>query len=186
MRMQKKALIAIDASNLKYYLKEKGWRINWSKFQAYFRNLYDEIRIIYYEGIRSKAAFFDYKPSSTLQDFIEAKDAKQVFFKDLKSIGYRVVSKVISRVYDHTDGRMKHKCNFDVEITINAIDQMDTYDEFVLCSGDGDFVKLLKYLKGHKKKTIVVAPKKRLSDTLAKTSNRVVFLEDLRKEIEER
>ena len=56
--MSKKALIAIDASNLKYYLKEKGWRINWSKFQAYFGNLYDEIRIIYYEGIRSKAAFF--------------------------------------------------------------------------------------------------------------------------------
>jgi len=133
-----------------------------------------------------KQLFFDYKPNAILDDFIKAKDAKWQFFKELKSIGYKVVSKVISRVYDHTDGRMKHKCNFDVEITVNAIDQMDTYDEFILCSGDGDFVKLLKYLKGHKKKTIVVAPKKRLSDILAKTANRVIYLDDLRTEIEER
>lgn len=182
--MRKKALIAIDASNLKYYLKEKGWRIDWRRFKTYLANLYEEIRIIYYEGIRSKASFFDFKPNAALQDFIKSKDAKSQFFKDLKTIGYKVVSKVISRVYDHTDGTMKHKCNFDVEITINAIDQMDTYDEFILCSGDGDFVKLLKYLKGHRKKTIVVAPKKRLSDILAKTANRVIFLEDVRTEIE--
>ena len=78
------------------------------------------------------------------------------------------------------------KCNFDVEITITAIDQMGTYDEFILCSGDGDFVKLLKYLKAHKKKTVVVAPGRRLSWILAKTSNRIIYLEDLRIQIEEK
>lgn len=184
--MTKKALILIDASNIKYYLIEKGWRINWSRFQTYFKNLYEDIRIIYHEGVRSKASFFDYKPNATLQEFIKARERKLQFFKSLKSIGFTVVSKLVSRVYDDTEGRMKHKCNFDVEITISAIDQMNKYDEFILCSGDGDFVKLLKYLKGHKKKTVIVAPKKRLSGTLAKTANRVIFLDDLRTEIEEK
>jgi len=183
--MPKKALILIDASNIKYYLKEKRWRISWRRFQQYFRGLYDHIDVVYYEGIRTKAVFFDHKPTASLNEFLEAKAKKLDFFKTLKSIGFKVVTKLVSRVYDHTQGKFRHKCNFDVEITIAAIDQMDRYDEFVSCSGDGDFVKLLKYLKAHKKKTVVVAPGKRLSGLLAKASNQVVFLKDLRAQIEE-
>jgi uncharacterized LabA/DUF88 family protein len=184
--MTKKALILVDASNLKYYLKENGWRISWRKFQDYFKLLYDRIYIIYYEGIRTKAVFFDHKPTDTLNEFLEAKTKKLDFFKTLKSIGFKVVSKPVSRVYDQTEGKFKHKCNFDVEISITAIDQMETYDDFILCSGDGDFDKLLKYLKAHGKKTTIVAPGKRLSWILAKTSNRIIYLEDLRTQIEEK
>jgi len=184
--MIKKALILIDASNLKYYLKEKSWQINWRKFQDYFKGLYDHIDVTYYEGIRTKAVFFDHKPTGSLNEFLEAKAKKLDFFKTLKSIGFKVVKKLVSRVYDRTEGRFRHKCNFDVEITITAIDQMETYDEFILCSGDGDFVKLLKYLKAHKKKTVVVAPGRRLSWILAKASNRIIYLEDLRTQIEEK
>jgi uncharacterized LabA/DUF88 family protein len=183
--MRRNALILIDASNIKYYLKEKGWQISWPRFRDYFKRLYHRIDVIYYEGIRTKAVFFDHKPTGNLNEFLEAKAKKLDFFKTLKSIGFKVVTKLVSRVYDHTDGRFRHKCNFDVEITVAAIDQMDEYDEFVLCSGDGDFVKLLKYLKAHKKKTVVVAPGERLSWLLAKASNQVVFLEDLRAHIEE-
>ena len=184
--MSKKALILIDASNLKYYLKEHGWQISWRRFQSYFESLYDDLSIIYYEGLRSKASFFDFKPNATLQEFIETRERKLQFFKTLKLIGFKVVRKLVSRVYDHTEGKYKHKCNFDVEITITAIDQMEKYDEFVLCSGDGDFVKLLKYLKAHKKKTVIVAPKERLSWVLAKVSNKIIFLEDIRTQIEEK
>jgi len=184
--MIKKALVLIDASNLKYYLWEQGWWIDWEKFKTYFEGIYDNIEFIYYEGLRSKATFFDYKHDATLQEFIEARKKKLEFFKSLKSLGFKVVNKLITRVYDVTEGKMKHKCNFDVEITIDTIDQMNKYDEFILCSGDGDFVKLIKYLKGHKKRTVVIAPKKRLSNTLAKTSNRVIFLESLKTQIEKK
>jgi uncharacterized LabA/DUF88 family protein len=184
--MIKKALVLIDASNFKYYLWEHDWSIDWSRFKAYFEALYTDIKFIYYEGFRSKATFFDYQPDSTLQEFMEARKKKLEFFKNLKLLGFVVVTKLISRVYDRTEGKMKHKCNFDVEITIDAIDQINNYDEFILCSGDGDFVKLIKYLKGHKKRTVVIAPKKRLSNTLAKTSNRVIFLESLKTQIEKK
>lgn len=183
--MIKKALILIDASNLRYYQYEKHWWISWTKLYTHFQGQYNSAEIIYYEGIRSKATYLDRHPNAKLEEFIEARKKKLQFFKDLKTIGFRVVKKLVSRTYDHTEARIKHKCNFDVEITVDAIDLMDTYDECVLCSGDGDFVKLLKYLKGHKKRTLVVAPRDRLSGTLAKVANRIIFLEDIRTEIEE-
>jgi uncharacterized LabA/DUF88 family protein len=49
-----------------------------------------------------------------------------------------------------------------------------------LLSGDGDFVKLIKYLKGKKKKTVVIAPSDRFSDNLEKAANQVIYLEDLK------
>ena len=49
--------------------------------------------------------------------------------------------------------------------------------------GDGDFIKLVKYLKGKKKKTVVIAPSDRLSDNLENAANQVIYLEDLKSEI---
>jgi uncharacterized LabA/DUF88 family protein len=182
--MAKRALILIDGSNLKYFCYEAGWWISWTKLQAYFQNLYDVVKIIYYEGFRSKAVFFDFNPNATLQDFIEAKRKKHLFFTDLQLLGYKVVTKPVSRVFDVTEGDYKHKCNFDVEMTVDAIDRLDTYDECILCSGDGDFIKLLRYLKGHKKKTVILAPKKRINWGLAKVANKVIFLERIRSIVE--
>ena len=48
------------------------------------------------------------------------------------------------------------KCNFDVEMCIDAIRLMDYYDTFCLFSSDADFVSLLKFLKGKNKKVILI------------------------------
>jgi len=47
------------------------------------------------------------------------------------------------------------KCNFDVEITIDAIRLIDYYDTFALFSGDSDFSMLLRFLKSLNKKIIL-------------------------------
>lgn len=47
------------------------------------------------------------------------------------------------------------KCNFDVEITIDAIRLMEHYDTLVLFSGDSDFSMLLKFLRRNGKKIIL-------------------------------
>lgn len=70
-----------------------------------------------------------------------------------------------------------------MELTIDALDGLDSYDVFVLMSGDGDFTKLVKYLKGKKKKTVIIAPSDRLSNTLEEAANQVIYLEDLEAEI---
>ena len=178
-----RSYIFVDASNIHYYLKDEGWKIDWVKFRNYYDNIYLNPCFYYYEGIVSKGCYFDYNPGDSLQDFNDAKKRKKGFFKFLRQCNYRVRHKPVSRIYDNTKGEFKHKCNFDVELAIDAIDNIDNYDVFSLVSGDGDFEKLIKYLKGKRKKTVVIAPKDRLSDNLKKVANKTVDLGDLKKHI---
>lgn len=48
------------------------------------------------------------------------------------------------------------KCNFDVEIAVDAIKLADRYDAFCLFSSDADFVHLARYLKSRGKKVILI------------------------------
>lgn len=47
------------------------------------------------------------------------------------------------------------KCNFDVEITIDAIRLIEHFDAFALFSGDSDFSMLLRFLRNEGKKIIL-------------------------------
>lgn len=49
------------------------------------------------------------------------------------------------------------KCNFDVEITIDALRLVESYQTFCLLSGDSDFARLAQFLKQRGKKIIVIA-----------------------------
>jgi uncharacterized LabA/DUF88 family protein len=142
------------------------------------------VDIYYFGGIISKKAYFDKNPNHTLSDFLEYKKGREQFFKFLKRVGYKVRTKPVASIYDSTRGEYKRKCNFDVEMTIIAIDRLKDYEEFVLCSGDGDFVKLIKYLKGKYKKTTLISHKDRYNWQLEKAANRVIFIEDIRKAVE--
>ena len=62
-------------------------------------------------------------------------------------------------------------------------DGLEHFDVFVPLSSDRDFVKLIKYLKGKRKKTVVIAPSDRFSDNLEEAANQVIYLESLEKEI---
>jgi NYN domain len=48
------------------------------------------------------------------------------------------------------------KCNFDIEIAVDAMRLIESYDTLCLFSGDADFVALLRYLKGKGKKIILI------------------------------
>lgn len=48
------------------------------------------------------------------------------------------------------------KCNFDVELSIDAIRLCDSYDTFCLFSGDNDFSALLRFLREKKNKKVIL------------------------------
>ena len=48
------------------------------------------------------------------------------------------------------------KCNFDVEITLDALRRLKDYDTFLLLSSDRDFEKLLLFLKRQNKKIVLI------------------------------
>ena len=49
----------------------------------------------------------------------------------------------------------KRKCNFDIEMAMDMLRQVENYDTVFLWSGDSDFDKLLAYLKVKKKKKVI-------------------------------
>jgi uncharacterized protein (TIGR00288 family) len=66
------------------------------------------------------------------------------------------------------------KCNFDVEIALDAMKKIEQYDTVMLFSGDSDFGKLLGYLKSKGKKVIVVSTRSRMSIELERVADKFI------------
>lgn len=186
--VKEKALILIDEANYYYGFRKKRWKIDYNKFLAYLTNMYDVLDVYFFAGLIAKKSYFDVHPdldpANDLIKFIAEKQKQIGKFKNLKRMGYRVVNKPVASIYDNTSNTYKRKCNFDVEITLKAVDLHPDYETMVLGSGDGDFVKLVKYIKGKYKKTTIIGHKDRFNWELEKVANKTIFLEDIRDKIE--
>jgi hypothetical protein len=158
-----KTLVCIDMANLHYYLNKNEWEINWKKFRDYLCGLYGEVLFIFYDGIMNKAHFIAHNPGSNEFDYYHIREQKQKFFKYLKKLGFIVEWKFTASTYSPEINQLRHKCNFDVEITMDALIRINDYDRFVLCSGDRDFLKLIVYLNDQQKETVLIYPKGRTS-----------------------
>lgn len=74
------------------------------------------------------------------------------------------------------------KCNFDVEICVDAIRLIDSYDTLVLFSSDADFVALSRYLRNCKKKVILIKGGN-ITQELRKNCDLVVSAQNIKKHI---
>lgn len=90
-------------------------------------------------------------------------DGKNVITKDLQKIKHYLSADDQNKFkkYSKTDGDGKEyveirKCNFDVEISVDALKMIQHYDSFCLFSGDADFVYLNNFLKRKGKKIIII------------------------------
>lgn len=190
MNDRRRVIVLIDASNYHYGLAKLGWLIDYAKFVKYLKANHNIVDIYFYGGIHSKKSFFDKHPrldpqkGEDLKEFSNNKWKKINFFHVLKSLGIIVKKKPISSIYDNIEGCYRRKCNCDVELTIDALDRIDDYDEIILCSGDGDFSRLIRYLKYKGKKAIVIALKDRISWVLKKAAHSIIHLNALRTQIE--
>ena len=98
--------------------------------------------------------------------------------------GFIVRTKEIKMI-PHYDEQGKYigkipKCNFDVEIAMDAIIKLDKYDTIVLFSGDSDFGTLLGYLKSKGKKIIVVSTRDRMSTELESVADKFIPAETMK------
>jgi uncharacterized LabA/DUF88 family protein len=184
LKQSDKSLILIDEANVYYGFKKQRWELDYKKFYQWLSQKFNPIDVYLFSGIITKKMFFDKHPHYAVGGFIKCKEDKENFFRYLKGIGYKVKAKPVASLYDNLTGEYKRKCNFDVEITIMAIDRLAEYQELVLCSGDGDFIKLLKYAKGKYKKTTIIAHRDRLNDELAYTANRLFTFQQIKAEVE--
>lgn len=159
--------VFIDSVNIYFSQKTMGWRIDFKKLLEYFKKNTNLFRITFYGAINPE------------------NEKERKFHDFLEIIGYIVRHKEIKFIKDHTDETYggHRKGNIDVDLTIDAIHFRDNYDTFVLLSGDSDFESLIKYLKAHKKRCIVMSTKGHISIELLKQAKFLDF-KKIRKEIE--
>ena len=95
------------------------------------------------------------------------------FSNALCSYGFNVRERFMSR---EKAGDQLTRTDWDVGITIDAIDNIDNYDTFALVSGDGDFSILLDYMKVREKKTLVLSFEKCTARSLYAAADKHVML----------
>lgn len=92
--------------------------------------------------------------------FIAKRHFNNVITKPIQKIKHYLDKQELTTRQLNHDSRGKYiyipKCNFDVEMCIDAIRLIDRYDTFCLFSSDADFVSLLRYLKDKNKKVVLV------------------------------
>ncbi len=87
-------------------------------------------------------------------------------------------------LHQDTDGKyvLLPKCNFDVEISVDAIKILNGYDTVCLLSGGADFIYLLRYLKQKGKKVIIIKAGY-VVHQLKKVAQLVINAQDIKKHI---
>jgi uncharacterized LabA/DUF88 family protein len=148
--------VFIDASNVWQAQKVKGLLFDYEKLQKFLRDMYAPrvVRIFYYTAY----------PREGTRDYSLAN--KHSFYTYLKKgLGFIVRKKELKRIVVHSDegDYFEEKGNMDVEMTIDAMHNRDTYSAAVFFSGDSDFLALVTYLRSRGKKVYVFSSKNNIS-----------------------
>jgi uncharacterized protein (TIGR00288 family) len=95
------------------------------------------------------------------------------FFEALTKLGIETRIRPLQEFY----GGLK-KADWDVGIVVDAIRVAPSVDVIVLCSGDGDFLPLVEYLKNQGKRIEVIAFGRSTSSKLREVADEFIDLEN--------
>ncbi|NCN21925.1 NYN domain-containing protein [Candidatus Falkowbacteria bacterium] len=113
---------------------------------------------------------------------------RSIITKDVQKIKHYIdsyedlSSKVLITDKDNQKYIEIRKCNFDVEISVDAIKMINHYDTFCIFSGDADFVYLNNFLKKRGKKIIIVKGGY-ITTKLRKTADLIINAQRIKKYI---
>jgi uncharacterized LabA/DUF88 family protein len=121
-----KAGIYIDDSNLYKRGKATGWMVDYKKLYKWVANLNTIVHARIYMGIPR------YEPAKTISEALK---------KYFERTGFEVTAKYLKRLGGATNGNVKNKCNFDVEMHDEIMEDLNDLDIVYIVSGDSDFVR---------------------------------------------
>lgn len=200
----------VDASNLFYGGKKSlGWSVDFEKLYTYLQDRFQVSQVFYFGGVEIHKFPFDYLTNETVplkdlekylveyveenkKDLTSAKlvlldrHLKQVhFYQKLEKFGYQLVLKPV-KMYEDEEGNQKRKANCDVEMAFYIMHDIDAFERVVILSGDGDFLPVLKYLRGIKKEVLVLARGPRTAKEIKRFAGDkfMDFTHNLRKRLE--
>ena len=104
-----------------------------------------------------------------------------------KSCGFTVREKVAKLIFGYDITGMRegqfYKCNFDIEMAIDMLTNVDKFDTVFLWSGDSDFAELLEYLKSKGKKIISICAKGCASEEIRSVSDLFIQADRLKEHL---
>ena len=150
----------IDGQNLYLAIQELGWKLDYKKFRIYLREKY---------AIEKSYMFMGFLP------------ANQELYNFLQTVGFVIIFKP---VLENDKNIVKGNC--DAELVLQAMIDINSYNQALIITGDGDFYCLVKHLDINDKLLKVLAPSMHnCSSLLTKIAgNKISFVSDLRKKLE--
>lgn len=159
--------VFIDAANIFYTQRTLGWRISYEKLKQYFK---DECR-------RDLNKIFVYTATDS------GRPQQKKFLDMLNTNGFIVKTKEVKRIRV-AKGVYEWKGDFDVELTMDVMDNIKEFDTAVLLSGDSDFAPIVERMKENEKRVIVMSAKGHISRELITLSDKYINLKKLRDRVE--
>ncbi|ACP23849.1 conserved hypothetical protein [Sinorhizobium fredii NGR234] len=168
---REKIALFIDGANLYATSKSLGFDIDYRKLLSAFQKRAYLVRAYYYTALIEDLEFSSIRP---LIDWLDYN-------------GYTVVTKPAKEFTDAL-GRRKIKGSMDVELAIDALEQRQVVDHYVLFSGDGNFTTLVAALQRNGRKVTVVSTLSTqppmIADELRRQADHFIDLIALRSEID--
>lgn len=173
-----KTICFIDNANIYYGQAENNWRIDWEKF----------IRFLEEQGETWQTYFFASEtdpPSDGATAFYQFLRENLRWEVILYPLGKRTV-RCNDCGHEHTSRAEKGvDVGLATKMLMLAVNQ--AYETAILVSGDRDYVETVKHIKGRGLRVEVIAWRAGLAaDLEAESSAPVVYLDDLREQIEKK
>jgi len=206
--------VFIDASNLFYGFNiEYGWKIDYSLLKKYLERKYNAICVLYFGGIdinigiqSNEEYIYDYSKNDTVDlsayvnhlenilnkykvlsqsnvNLINKFIQRARFYRKIESFGYRMFLKPVKHFKDGDFTQSKANC--DVDLTIEVMKSIETFDMAIIMSGDGDFLPLYKHLEKNGKSVYVISrTKKTAREVRRHLGIRFIEIEKIKQQIE--
>lgn len=153
--------IFIDGSNLFYAALQLGIEIDYTKLLQRLTGSSRLLRSFFYTGVD------------------RANEKQQGFLLWMRRNGYRVISKDLVQLPDGSK-----KANLDVEIAVDMLALIGSYDTAILVSGDGDLAYAVNSASYKGVRVEVVSLRSMTSDSLINVADRYTDLDQIKEDIQ--
>jgi uncharacterized LabA/DUF88 family protein len=153
--------IFIDGSNLFYAALQLGIEIDYTKLLCRLTAGSRLLRSFFYTGVD------------------RTNEKQQGFLLWMRRNGYRVISKDLVQLPDGSK-----KANLDVEIAVDMMALVGSYDTAVLVSGDGDLAYAVDAVSYRGVRVEVVSLRSMTSDSLINVADRYIDLDSIKEDIQ--
>ena len=165
-----KAGIYIDDSNLYKRGRAAGWMTDYKKLYKWVANLNTVVHARVYMG-RPR-----YEPAKSISEALE---------KYFERIGYRVTAKDLKKLRDSSKPTgYRNKCNFDVEMHDEIMEDIDDLDIVYIVSGDSDFIRTKEKVLKRQKHIKFIAYENNCAWEI-RTASWFISLDSIRTEVEQ-